>query len=327
DQIHAPVVISLGFSEQLDVVLSSAGANSEITTQGLTRGMSGNADVVGQVLYRFPGDRFMVHAGVNAPAGKTGLSPEELSIAQALAHPLLGFTLKQYGRGLDLNGGIALAIPLSEAVNFGLGAGFLSAGDYTLLQDEAKYKPGAQISVSGGLDVVPTESNNIARFDVTYRLFGTDELGGNGIFEEGDQIEAQVLGQTRNESFVLSGSGRAVFKQDNTILTPGGDDVSNLSEKPGTSYDVKAAIEKPFSSTFALGLQGEGRFFRGSDVSGLDGSVVGGGPTMRIQWETGWFRLSGRYLTGSIDEGTETPMFDVSGFAISAALGLRGGGR
>lgn len=334
-QAYVPVVASLSFGRQLDFVLAGAFAQSTIAPEaGDDLSLNGASDVTAQLFWRLAGNRVLVQGGLGLPSGKKELNQEELIVAQTLSVPLFGFRMKTYGQGLDLSAGAATALPLGERASLGLGAGIVSHGEYTLVEDGDDYKPGLESSVSLGLDLGgrargrgnASGSGAPLRVDLSYRAFGKDQLGGEDLFQEGGQIEGQAavaLGQHGPRFNLL---GRVVAKSDNTSFADSSGSIQELKEKPGTSVRGEATFDFPLGTSMRLGLLGEVQNFSGSDDASLNGSVFGGGPVLSILFgKSGGLRLAGEYLTGSIDENKETDRakVDLSGFSASIGLTVR----
>lgn len=340
-QLYLPVVGSLRLGRKIDLVVSGAFAQSTVSREGsddLT--LSGASDVTAQLFARLAHNRVLLQGGVGLPSGKKELDPEELAVAQILAHPLLGFRLKTYGQGLDLSGGAAAALPLGPRAALGLGAGFVSHGKFTLVDGGDDYQPGLESSVSIGLDLGGRASGKgnasgagaPLRVDVSYRTFGKDQLAGSDLFQEGAQIEAQAALALGRRGPRFTALGRIVSKSDNTTFSGSGNSIEELKEKPGTSLRGDLGFDFPMGSAARLGVEGRVHQFSGADQAGLDGTAFGVGPVLSILFgDRGGLRLAGNFLGGSIDGHTDqanaaldTPQADLSGFSANIGLTLRG---
>lgn len=339
-QLVVPFVTSLRLGSSADLVLSTAGASSKLDVDGgASSSLGGAADVTAQLFLRAAGDRLLLQAGANLPSGKRELSAEELSVAAALGHPLLGFGLKQYGRGFDLSAGAGVGFPLGARGSMALGAGVIRHGSYTLVENGDDYEPAPEVSISAGLDVGGSRvggeggpaggaarEGGLLRLDATYRLFGEDKLDGETIFEEGDQIELQALAATRPARVRASALARLVVKSDNTAFSGAGGAVGALKTKAGNGILLQGGIDAPLGGAVRWGVDGEMTRFSGSDTPGENGTAFGVGPSLGIPVGAGGsLRLRVLYLFGSIDSEQGSVGGDLSGLAVSAGLRWRAG--
>lgn len=279
-----------------------------------------------QLFARLGGDRVLLQAGLGLPSGTKELDNEQLSVAQALSHPLLGYRLKTYGQGLDLSAGAATAFPLGGSGAFGLGIGLVSHGAYTLVEDGDDYKPGLETSFTAGFDLGGIASGKGAasgggsplRVDLSYRTYGKDELDGTEIFQEGAQIEGQVTVAAGRQGPHFEASLRAVAKSDNTVFQGSGETVEELKDKPGTSLRADTHLDFPVGGQARLGVAAELHRFSGADVPALNGTTFGVGPSLALFLSPrASISLGGQLLGGSIDEDEESGLdqVDLSGFA------------
>lgn len=339
-QTFVPVIVTLSPAKSCDLVVAGGGAASSLDPGGDSdsNSLNGPADVTGQLFLRLLDNRLLLQGGVNVPTGVRELDAEELQVSEALAHPLLGFRLKTYGLGFDASGGAAVALPLGASASLGLGGGFVSHGKFTLQEAGDDYRPGSEGALNVGLDVGSGEVRSAdqartaapLRVDVAYRFFGDDELADTAVFHEGNQLEAQALLQGGGPGLRGHLLGRLVSKEDNEPLTEDGDVLEDLVYSPGRLLQGRAGIEFPVSRNTHLSLQGEARSFDGSDLTAQDGTLFGGGAGLSFGiGSSGYFKLGGTYLTGSLDGASdpedteEAEDLDLTGFVVTASLAWR----
>jgi hypothetical protein len=336
-QLHVPFTTSVAMGTRVDVVISGAmGFSSVKPDTGRSLTLNGPADVTAQAFLRTAGNRFLLQAGVNLPTGKRNLGADQLAVTRALAHPLFAFRLKQYGQGTDFNAGLAIALPLASGVTFGVGAGRIFRGAYPLGDGMSDFEPSSETAISSGLDLGGDDGTRLAaRLDAVYRLYGTDRQGGLDIFEPGNQTELQLTGRAGDRGLRADVTGRLVRKADDRFLsavTAG----EPLAMRAGTYSRVTAVVDAPVGGRLRAGLNAEWSGFAGSDLAGIDvpgtgqiginGSVYGGGPQLRIAWgRSGVFALGGSYLLGTLDAGGTTPQTDLTGIAAFCSLTWRTG--
>ena len=347
-QLHVPVVSSIRLGESADLVLSTAYGSSDLEPDSggdasgtNTLSMAGNGDVKAQLFVRLLEDRFLLQGGVGVPAGAKGLDQEQLAVVQALGNPLLGFRMKHYGEGLDLSGGAAFALPLGTVATAALGAGFVVRGAYEFVQNQPDFQPGQETSVSMGVDFVAAGARPAVRLDTSYRIFGTDQLDGRDVFQEGNQLELQAATGFRPGRARLDLLGRIVLKDDNEILDPPGGDVEKIAMDAGTALFAQAEAGIEFSRGF-FGLGANLIRFDGGDASGdaaspaaaYTGTAYGVGPILEFTLGAGGrLRLGGQYLLGTIDEQKDADAnvvveaVDLSGFDVTASLSWSAGSR
>jgi hypothetical protein len=350
-QFYAPVTATMRVGHRADLVVSGAAGFSSIKPDtGATQSLNGLNDVKVLGFVRFWQDRLLAQAGVSAPTGKKKLDATELSVAQLLGHPLLGFRDKRYGAGLDLNGGAALALPLGTRAQFGLGGGYTYHGPYTLLLDSPDYQPGAETSVSAGLDLHtagagapdgPTASSAL-RLDLTYRTFNNDRLDSRDIYGEGDLTELSAEGRAGSTGAQGVISARMVLQADNTIYSADGAQISAIKTASGTATLLQGGVTFPLGASLRGGLDGEWTHFGGGDTgdavrpakatgaagaigaAGLDGNAYGGGPSVQTSLGNGGAVSFGvRYLTGTITGKNDAGDSSLTGLFLTLAVHWR----
>ncbi|MFH1144054.1 MAG: hypothetical protein V1774_05880 [Candidatus Eisenbacteria bacterium] len=321
-QLRVPIAATLHLGAT-QFVFSTAGAVSEIDAPETNASLEGATDLTIQGFMKVAADRILFHAGVGLPIGRKELNADEMQVAAALAHPVLGFRLKEYGRGLDVSAGAAFTLPLGEGMIAGVGGGFISHGSYALMEEGDDYKPGNEISLSAGIDIGATsDAPAPLRLDAVWRTFEADQIDDREIFEEGDQITLEAVGRSGGEGLKAELLGRGVFQSDNTIVTGAGETVGKLTSPAGTFWLMTGGIDFPLSNRLRLGVGGEWSTFSGSEGGARDGQAFGIGPTVALR-VAGHVRLAGqaRWLMGALESGEGAADIDVSG--IHAGIGLR----
>jgi hypothetical protein len=336
-QLHLPFTTSVAMGTRADLVVSGAmGFSSVKPDSGRTLTLDGPADVTAQAFLRAAGNRLLLQAGVNLPTGKRSLGADQLAVTRALAHPLLAFRLKQYGQGTDVNAGLAIALPLAPGVTFGVGAGRIFRGAYPLGDGMSDFEPSPETAISSGLNLGGEDGTRVAaRLDAVYRLYGTDRQGGLDIFEPGNQTELQLTARAGDRGLRADVTGRLVRKADDRFLSAVTEG-EPLAMRAGAYSRFTAVVDAPVGGRRRAGLNAEWSGFSGSDLAGINipgtdqiginGSVYGGGPQLRLAWgRSGVFALGGSYLLGTLDAGDTTPQTDLTGFAVFCSLAWRTG--
>lgn len=353
-QLHLPFTASMGMGTNADLVISGGmGFSSVEPDSGRTLSLDGATDVIAQAFVRGAGNRLLLQAGVNLPAGKRNLEADQFAVSRALGHPLLAFRLKQYGRGTDVTGGLSLALPLTSGLTFGAGTGVILRAAYPLVDGMADYEPSSETAISAGLDVERADgAGPSARLDVVYRLYGTDQQGGVDLMEPGDQTEIQLTARTGRigragrtgrtgasgrldpahparpgdfRGVTAEATARVVLKADDLYLTG-----MTLGEpqatRPGTYSRFTAGASILLGSRVRAGLNAEWSEFTGSELPGNNGSAYGVGPELRIGLgQGGVLSLGGSYLGGTLEADGTIARTDLTGYSAFCSLAWRTG--
>jgi hypothetical protein len=133
----------------------------------------------------------MVTVGAGIPSGKADLTTDELSIAGVAASRPLDNPVTNFGMGLNLNFGIALAQEFGAWV-MGLGFGYSTRGQYkvSISNNELEIDPGDEFNVTIGFDRQFETAKGDGKFlaDLIYTNYSEDQLEGLPFFEAGDKF-------------------------------------------------------------------------------------------------------------------------------------------
>jgi hypothetical protein len=283
--------------------------------------------------------RAQVSFGVNLPVGKETLvqgeggaaeklkvlhegddggAHHEVEVAQAMWSPILGFRTKRMGAGLDMEFGAGYAVPLSPTATLGLGAAYITKGEYDLFETDdgvTTFKPGPEASATIGIDFRPG-LNTLLRFDLTGRTYGDDESNDSPVFKAGTQIEVDLLLARTTSQWAFGLRGRSVTRSDDELVSGAGDEVVRTAVSATPSVWGLGEAYRQLSPSLALGAELQAGSFGESETVLSDGSTFGVGPGLRIG-SAGGRRVTFRalYLTGSAENGA----VDLSGYDLSAA--------
>jgi|GEM_PF-2661246 len=326
-QFVIPAITTIALAPATDLVVSLGGGASSLELEnGSNLNLNGPTDGTAQVFHHFADNHALVHAGLSIPSGKTELDTlDERSVAVLLGNPVLGFPLREYGRGLDLSMGAAYAKSLGRGVVLGFGGGLIKHGAYTIYEGDKEYLPGLETSISIGLDgVLAKPRGTLLRLDATYRFFSTDEYDEASVFTQGDQMVLQSRTKTHSDRYRIDTFGRVIIQAKNVRHENGpGDNTKEIEASSGTQIFLSAIGQKRISDDIWIGLLGEWNQFSGSDMDGLNGSAFGVGPTLTKQMgSTLSVQLRTGLLSGSIDGDDSYPGIDLNGFNASLHLSL-----
>jgi hypothetical protein len=201
--------------ENVDLLLyTSGGFSQERAVQNID--LSGLADVKLKGYWHVWQRRLVLGMGFNLPTGRTHLNEDEVRVATLIAPNVLGFRLRNYGSGLDLDLGMAVGGSLGGSVTVGGGISGLVRGSYDL-DEVSKYRPGNELALTAGIDA--RRQSLAGTLDLVYRIFGADQVDGTDSFQEGDQLEITAVAALRGERWGADATLKDVVKADNQFLT------------------------------------------------------------------------------------------------------------
>jgi hypothetical protein len=323
-QLHVPATAVARLSPRADLVVATSAASARSEPDGgSSSSLSGAADVTAQVSVRAAADRLLLQVGVNLPSGKTSLDSSDLAVLGAMAHPLLGFPLRELGQGFCVSAGAAFSLPLGDRVEWGAGCGVVTRGEYTLVDGADPIEPAPELALSAGIDVASARGNDAPpalRLDATARFYGEDEQDGVAIFDEGSQLELDAAVASRAAGLDLAVAARGVLKAENLARAGSLPLAAGVKSHSGDLALVRASAARPIGRA-AVGIEAEWRRFRGSDTPLDDGDAFAIGPAFSLPLG-GAARLGVRaaYLAGSLEGDGEAGDVDLSGFDVGLGL-------
>jgi hypothetical protein len=142
------------------------------------------------------GDNFaLLTLGAGLPSGNTDLSEEELVLSGLSASRPLENPVTNFGTGLNLSLGVAVARELGSWI-LGFGAGYSLRGKYQarFIQQEYEIEPGDEFNLTLGIDRSFDMAGENAKFiaDFIYSNYTEDQLEGLPFFEAGDKFLLRV---------------------------------------------------------------------------------------------------------------------------------------
>jgi hypothetical protein len=320
--IFTPLRLSIPVASNFDLDFYSASAFASLD-QETSQTLNGLVDSKIRGTFRLNDYHWLVQVGVNLPTGKNLLAADEANVNSRLTETVLGFLIKRYGRGLDVDAGVAYAWSVSEKAKTALGVAYLRKGKYLFRRDDGRrFQPGDEFTATTGLEV-KTE-RLLLRSNVLAKFFQKDRLGGRTAFQEGAQIEinGDVSFPVRKWRFALS--IRDVIKADNKTFSAGGQTVAAIKDNfSGNIFWLNQQVTYPFSEKFsaaaAFGLNILGK----SDLQLGDAQIInfGAGAQFKLS-EHLIAQASGSYSTGEAkDAAAQT--FDLRGIFFNTGLTLR----
>jgi hypothetical protein len=320
--VIAPLRVAIPVSPKFDLDFSGAAAASSLKT-GTTQTLQGLVDTKIRGIFKFNDYHWLLHAGLNLPTGKNALNAEEARVNNLLTETVLGFPLKRYGRGLEVDWGAAYAFAVSENLKAGLGAGVLLKGEYAFLQASSqRFDPGDEISVSGGFDF--KKNNAGARGNVLAKIFQKDRLNRRAAFKEGTQIEVEGLITFSAKKIGAAVAFKDVIKADNETYAAGGEILSAAKDNFSgnifwSSGQLTYNVSDRFSLTSSLGVSVFGK----SELQLGDAQLInlGGGFQFKSS-ENLLLNTAFSFSTGDAKD-MQGRTLELQGFLVTGGLSLR----
>jgi hypothetical protein len=302
-QTAAPLAVVLPLSKQAAVHFSNVPAWAKFGDAKL----SGLSDTWIKATYVFPGERFMIHFGVGAPTGKTGLKTEELFLSQILSENVFQFRLPLYGQGLNIKLGAAVALPLNEKTVLGFGIhGIIKKAYHPVEDDQIEFNPGGEISLFTGLDLKLGPKSKWT-IDADYTHYGRDAVNGEQVYGSGAKVSAHSRLTAAVGKTLLNLS--VAFRQKGKNETWSGISLESESKNSnGNQFEMDAEWQVVRRAAGSFSLLGSGRWYSDNQYGMGKASVTGGGAglTLRLSPRASFFTavkaLSGK-LRGA-DEST-----------------------
>jgi len=279
----APTTAFVPVSPNLSLTFSGTPGSASWDTLKL----SGMSDTWIRGTYRIPGGRYLLHAGLGLPTGKTklkigtdSLSMSEFDLSQALGQNFFRFRLPVFGQGLSAKFGGAAAFPLGDKAVFGAGFHYVMHGSFEPVDaDSFKYQAGNETALFGGVDfqVSPSAKWSV---NLSYTLYGRDRLNGETVYASGGKwlVNSSFTGRlgpgTLSAGFNWRQKGKNEYWIDTGTRT---EKVTEQKNSNGPQTELDAAWRYPWSPKGAFSLLATGRFYGQNDYRSGGAQVMGGG--------------------------------------------------
>ena len=255
-----------------EVPLGSATSMSLRTSPATVRGrglepVAGLSDAQFSVSHfaEIAGGSVVVSLGMNLPSGKRALTQDEFETTVLLSRNFYDFRTPAFGQGFNVSPGFTWAVPLSENLVIGIGAAYQYKGAFEPIEEmEADYQPGAEVLLTGGLDVRLMPATALSG-DVTITRYGADEIDGESVFESGNQIVTTIQFLKYWGFDELRVIGRYRSRARGNLVAPGADPTPAIEALPN-QMDVEATYRMRTGPAISIGLQGGVHFFDETDV-------------------------------------------------------------
>ncbi len=317
-EVAFPVVYSMPLSRRLSVVVVTSPFLSRVSPgTGQNLNFDNLSDTFVRGSYLIGEDLALLTVGVGIPTGETNLNADELAIAGLAANRPLDNPVTNFGTGLNITFGLAIAREVGSWVaGLGFGYSFRQEYDVNLNNLEQKIQPGNEFNITVGFEKEFEVSEGRGKFtaDFIYTNYSGDELGGLPFFEAGDKFLARaqfIVPVGIFDPVIFSATNR--LRLDNT--TTNAAFIDN-----GNELELRATLFHPFSDTFSLKYivdltiygntanQSEGAFIYG----------VGLGTKLKLSNRVS-FDPSVIFSKGSINSGPDSEI-DITGLEFSGGL-------
>lgn len=155
--------------------------------------VTGLTDAVGRLTYAQPvgAGSVVFSTTVNAPVGKQQLAPDVLRTTRLISRNYYQFRVSSYSRGLSVSPRVTWAVPVTDRVVVGVGAGYQHQRGFEPRADRGTYVPGDGIEANAGADYKLTSTSALG-VDVAYRRYAPDRFEGTRRFDAGSRISGTV---------------------------------------------------------------------------------------------------------------------------------------
>jgi hypothetical protein len=325
DQLAIPVYVRSRLGESLDFSYLFTAASSSLDFGGSGEGdLSGVTDGKLGLTYLLPDRRFSLGLGLRVPTGESELDPTEQAVAAILNDRILGFRVKRYGEGFDLEARAGYATVIAPGMTMAGAISYVLKGDFPILDPvtggESTYEPGNELSFVGRL-----RARAMARDwsgDLRVASYSRDQRDGADEIQEGTEVEisGSVVGEhlagivVLDAGFLLKGTTEVLSAAG---LSPVRDVGGNILRFGGGFYG-KLDARSELGGRAGLNLYGEAENGTG------DGLVFEIGP--RYRRELGGGLAAGLAYTLSVGDA-EDGTIDLSGHDVTATFGYGWGRR
>lgn len=216
-QFATRALATVDVHRNVDLVVYGSGGFSQ-DRRDVVSEISGLADTKLKAYGYAWDDQLVFSLGVNIPTGVTALDDGQVKAVQAISPTVLGFRMRNYGNGTDLDLAVSLGKDLGHGWTVGGGLSYLLKGEYDL-DTRTVYGPGNEFAATAGADW--RRGRLLLSLDTLYRNFGEDTLGDAGSFADGDQIETTVRALWRDKSWGADVFLRHIYKQESEYVWTG----------------------------------------------------------------------------------------------------------
>lgn len=310
-ELSIPLIVIWPVSKKLSLDAVSGSGFASLADDGGS--LSGLTDTKVRASYILGNEKGLLTLGVNTPTGKTGLTGEQRAVSSSLAQGALNFRTANFGQGMDVNVGLAVAGKVGGVV-VGLGAGYLLKGEFTPRDQGPAYKPGSELSLTVGMDRKVMDGDGVLTLDAIYTLYGDDEQDGEVAFTSGNKLVVQGMGNFKMGGMSLRVNFTERLRGNSTRY------VNGLASAFGNGSQMEAGLQLMSGGQGKLALRGQAdlKAYSANDFGKGKASLLSAGPGLRLRLGPGRFiDINVKYGTGKLDDET------VSGIEAGGGIWFR----
>lgn len=211
-ELVLPMVFNFTPNERFSISVLNTPARASYSTANRSSRLTGFSDTKISAALVLGEEKALLNLGLNLPSGKAQLDPQtELPVAEKITNHALAMPMNYFGGGWDAGASLALAREMGQWVLGGAVSGVYK-GAYVPVAGAGSYRPGAEISVSLGIDRLLSERDRIFG-DVSYTWYDKDRLDGQKIFQADGKIGISLAGSFAPEPWHISVLLRNLFER------------------------------------------------------------------------------------------------------------------
>ena len=173
EEFAVPIGLTMPFGSRFSLDAGTYGFSAQRTDgAGAKTSISGVTDLLIRGTFQLKPDVAVLTVAVNVPTGHK-LSGSDLGVAGAVATDLIAFPVSNFGSGLNVTTGLALAAPVGGWA-LGIAGSYRYSSRYQL--DALTIRPGGEVRVRVGADRIVGQGR--VSLGLTYSTFANDEIGG-----------------------------------------------------------------------------------------------------------------------------------------------------
>ncbi|MBN2416468.1 hypothetical protein JXO52_11530 [bacterium] len=233
-EFAVPFSVKYPVNENLQVYLMTAPALSRLVA-GNSFSLSGLSDIKAGGHVLFLDEKLLFTFGLNLPAGKSRLTPDEWAVASVISRQTFSFKVPCYGQGFDAQAGLSSAFAAGDWM-LGGGISYLRKGGFVPYStSDIQYVPGDEVTFTLGV--------NRGGFygDILYSLYFDDTWGGNPVFKSGSTLLLQLLSVIDRDPWDIVFFIRERMKMKSKTISGTGVLAYERLNRNGNQLDLQAA--------------------------------------------------------------------------------------